>query len=142
MHTSTKFTLLFLYVSACRGVSTLQIQLKARQIAKELQLDNFQGGPSWCARFLKRKNLSLRQRTTMAQQLPADHQERVDDFRDFVLSSIEEYNVSTAHLVNMDEVPLTFDIPMSRTVEQRGKHTVTIRTTGHEKTHFTVLELA
>ena len=37
----------------------------------------------------------------------------------------------------MDEVPLTFDIPMNRTVEPRGANSVAVKTTGHEKSHFT-----
>jgi hypothetical protein len=39
----------------------------------------------------------------------------------------------------MDEVPLTFDIPMNRTVEKKGTSSITIRTTGHEKSSFTVV---
>ena len=43
------------------------------------------------------------------------------------------------HIVKMDEVPLTFDMPLARTVEVKGADSVNIRTTGHEKTHFTVV---
>lgn len=39
----------------------------------------------------------------------------------------------------MDEVPLTFDIPVNRTVEKTGTRTVSIRTTGNEKSSFTVV---
>lgn len=37
----------------------------------------------------------------------------------------------------MDEVPLTFDLPLTRTVNRKGESSVTLKTTGHEKTHFT-----
>ena len=37
----------------------------------------------------------------------------------------------------MDEVPLTFDLPLQRTVAPKGESTVNLRTTGNEKTHFT-----
>ena len=37
----------------------------------------------------------------------------------------------------MDEVPLTFDMPMSHTVHTVGQKTINIRTTGHEKANFT-----
>ncbi|KAF4787816.1 hypothetical protein TURU_167337 [Turdus rufiventris] len=36
-------------------------------------------------------------------------------------------------------VPLTFDMPLMRTVEQTGTLTVPIKTTGNEKTSFTVV---
>ena len=39
----------------------------------------------------------------------------------------------------MDEVPLTFDIPVNRTVERTGTSTVSVRTTGNEKSSFTVV---
>lgn len=40
---------------------------------------------------------------------------------------------------NMDEVPFAFDIPMGRSVAMKGDKSVTIKTTGHEKAHFTVV---
>ncbi|KAF4797975.1 pogo transposable element with KRAB domain-like protein [Turdus rufiventris] len=39
----------------------------------------------------------------------------------------------------MDEVPLTFDMPLMRTMEQTGTSAVLIKTTGNEKTLFTVV---
>ena len=39
----------------------------------------------------------------------------------------------------MDETPMTFDLPASRTIDTKGNRTIQIRTTGHEKTHFTVV---
>ena len=37
----------------------------------------------------------------------------------------------------MDEVPLTFDLPLTRTVNKKGESSITLRTTGHERTNFT-----
>ena len=39
----------------------------------------------------------------------------------------------------MDEVPLTFDIPINRTVERTGTSAINIRTTGNEKSSLTVV---
>lgn len=39
----------------------------------------------------------------------------------------------------MDETPMFFDMASNRTVDNIGIKTVTIRTTGHEKTHFTAV---
>ena len=49
-----------------RGVSTVQMRLKARAIASEMKIENFKGGPSWCFRFMQRKALSVRARTTVS----------------------------------------------------------------------------
>ena len=40
---------------------------------------------------------------------------------------------------NMDETPMTFDLPSTRTVSAVGRKIVLIETTGHEKTQFTVV---
>ncbi|CAN9514005.1 unnamed protein product [Ophioblennius macclurei] len=40
-----------------------------------MKTEQFQGGPSWCFRFMKRCRFSIRIRTTVAQQLPVDYDE-------------------------------------------------------------------
>ena len=40
---------------------------------------------------------------------------------------------------NMDETPVWFDMPTSKTVDSVGVKTVLLKTTGHEKTRFTVV---
>jgi len=42
-------------------------------------------------------------------------------------------------LGNMDEVPLTFDVPSNKTVDVKGAKTIMIKTSGNEKTCYTVL---
>lgn len=125
--------------TAGRSVSTVTIRLKAKTIAQDLQIENFQGGPSWCFRFMKRRHLSIRARTTVAQQLPADYKEKLAIFRTYCSSKITDKNIQPNHITNMDEVPLTFDIPVNHTVARKGTSTVLIRSTGHEKSSFTVV---
>lgn len=36
----------------------------------------------------------------------------------------------------MDEVPLMFDLPLTRSLNEEGEMSVTLKTTGHERTHF------
>ena len=44
------------------------------------------------------------------------------------------------HLIgNMDKTPMQFDMPGNRTVNARSEKTVFVKTTGHEKTHFTLV---
>lgn len=120
-----------------RGVSTVQIRLKAKTIATAMKFEDFRGGPSWCLRFMRRKGLSIRVRTSLCQQLPPDYEEKVSNFRKFTDAKIAEHSIGPHDIINMDEVPLTFDLPLTRTVNRKGESSVTLKTTGHEKTHFT-----
>ena len=122
-----------------RGLSTVVIRARARQIAEDRGLTNFIGGPAWCHRFMKRNDLSVRARTTVGQRLPQDWQGLMSNFVDFAERSITRLALSRDKILNIDEVRMTFDAPMNRTVTEKGSSTVTITTTGHEKTHFTVV---
>jgi len=42
-------------------------------------------------------------------------------------------------LGNMDEVPLTSDVPSNKTVDVKGAKTIMIKISGNEKTHYTVI---
>nr|XP_020451857.1 uncharacterized protein LOC109957941 [Monopterus albus] len=119
--------------TAGRSVSTVTIRLKATTIAQDMKIEHFQGGPSWCFRFMKRRHLSIRAKTTVAQQLPADYKEKM-------AIKITDKKIQPDHITNMDEVPLTFDIPVNHIVEKKGTSMVSIRTTGHEKSAFTVVQ--
>ncbi|RVE56245.1 hypothetical protein OJAV_G00219260 [Oryzias javanicus] len=88
---------------------------------------------------MKRCNFSIRTRTTVAQRRPADYTEKLANFRSYCEKHIADKRIQPSHITNMDEVPLTFDIPVSHTVEKKGTSTVAIRTTGYEKASFTVV---
>lgn len=125
--------------AANRGVSTIQIRLKAIAVAKELDIVDFNGGPSWCLRFMRRKALSIRARTTLCQSLPEDFKEKLATFRQYCSEKVTTYTMDPDRVINMDEVPLTFDMPMNRTVEKKGTASISIKTTGHEKASFTLV---
>ena len=78
--------------AVCRGMNTVQLRMKAIELAKSHNIDNFKGNPSWCYRSMKCNNLAIRQRTTIA-QLPADHVERLQPFRTFVQRQIDEHKI-------------------------------------------------
>uniref|UniRef100_A0A8C3U9Z3 HTH CENPB-type domain-containing protein n=1 Tax=Catharus ustulatus TaxID=91951 RepID=A0A8C3U9Z3_CATUS len=58
-------------------VSTVTIRVKAKAIANQLHIEEFKAGASWCFRFMKRQQLSIRTWTTVCQQLPTDYKEKV-----------------------------------------------------------------
>ncbi|CAL9695003.1 unnamed protein product [Knipowitschia caucasica] len=120
-----------------RGVSTMQIRLKAQTIATEKNITDFRGGPSWCLRFMRRKGLSIRERPALCQRLPLEYEEKLTHFRCFTQTTIAENSFGADDIINMDEVPLTFDMPLTRRVNKKGESSITLKTTGHARTHFT-----
>lgn len=97
------------HTAAGGSVSTNSIRLMAKAIARDMKIDDFRGGPSWCFRFMKRRNLSIRSGRTISQQLADDYEEKLDIFRTFC-TDITEHKIRPEHIGNMDEVPFTFEI--------------------------------
>uniref|UniRef100_A0A8W8HXK3 HTH CENPB-type domain-containing protein n=1 Tax=Magallana gigas TaxID=29159 RepID=A0A8W8HXK3_MAGGI len=80
--------------AASRDLSTLKIRLKAKEMAKEMQINNFEGCKSWCFRFLRRKNIVLRQRK--------NHAKEKDVFSQQTNSSSESFQESEAKSQELD----------------------------------------
>ncbi|GFW45265.1 pogo transposable element with KRAB domain [Trichonephila clavipes] len=104
-----------------------------------MNIVNFSGGPMWCYRFMKRNNLVVRSRSTVGQKLPDDWGKKSDNFLTSCKQIIVENNFTEDLIFNMDEVPLSFDIPPTRTVDVQGASSIPINTTGNERTSFTVV---
>ena len=81
----------------------------------------------------------LRQKTKISQRLPDDLEEKITSFQSFVIRARRSKNYSLVNIGNMDETPVWFDMPTSKTVDSVGAKTVLLKTTGHEKTRFTVV---
>lgn len=120
-------------------VTRNQIMLKAKKISKMENIQNFKGNRGWCDRFMKRKNLSIRQKTKIAQKLPKDLEDKITKFLSYVIRLRKSCNFDLTSIGNMDETPVWFDMPSERTVDIRGSKTILVKTTGHEKSRFTVV---
>ena len=117
-------------------VSLLQIRLQAKKLNSDA---SFKASNGWTHRFMQRHNLSLRQKTKISQKLPNDLEDKITSFHSFLLKQRKQIDFELGQIGNMDETPMSFDLPGNRTVDVKGKKTVMIRTTGHERTHFTVV---
>jgi hypothetical protein len=96
-------------------VSTTGILLKARRLAEDNKTEkNFKAYPSWAFRFMRRNNLCIRSTSSVGQKLPDDWEAKVEKFRLYVKENL--CDVDPAHFGNMDEMPVNFDLPGSRTV--------------------------
>ena len=108
-------------------------------MANEMKITRFQASNNWCTKFLCRNNLALRQKTKITQNLLEDLEEKIVDFYRFLINSRKKANYELVNIGNMDETPVWFDMPSARTVNPRGEKNVSITTTGHEKSRFTVV---
>ncbi|KAJ1086507.1 hypothetical protein NDU88_004529 [Pleurodeles waltl] len=122
-------------------VTRNQIRLFALQWAKSNpdHSNRFKATVSWCTRFFERHNLVLRQKTKIAQKLPADLEAKVNSFHRYVIQQRNKHGYALSSIGNMDETPMNFDMVGNRTVHPKGAKTILIKTTGHEKSSFTVV---
>lgn len=84
-------------------------------MAREMDVIKFKGGRSWCLRFMKRHNLSVRAVTSVRQHMPANSNELIAQFWAFVKQNT--IGVDPSNLENMDEIPVAFDLPKRYTVD-------------------------
>ena len=127
-----------------RGLTVSRMSIRAKALLmsqdKKYEIDqNFKASAGWCTRFMNRNGLTIRRRTHIAQKLPNDVNDKVAGFHKFVIDMRKKQQYDLAQIGNMDETPMYFDMASNSTVEQKGAPTVSVRTTGHEKSHFTVV---
>ena len=99
---------------------------------------SFQGTRGWIQKFMRRNNLSLRTKTSIAQKLPAAL-EKMATFIRSVRDIRKELKYPDSMIVNMDETPMYFDMTTNKTVNQKGAKTVSVRSTGAEKRRLTAV---
>lgn len=117
------------------AVSGLILRLKAKEVCSD---PDFKASLGWYQKWKKRHSISLRTKTTLAQRLPQDLEEKTVQFHRFVIALRQRYGHSLSRLFNMDETPMRFELPSSRTLEFSGSRTVPVKSCGAEKRSFTV----
>ena len=60
----------------------------------------------------------------ISQRLPDDLEEKITSFQSFVIGARRSKNYSLVNIGNMDETPVWFDMPTSKTVDSVGAKTV------------------
>ena len=122
-------------------VHFLQSQAKAayREVfpTEDLQMKNpFSASTGWVTRFCNRNRIKSRAITSLGQKVPPNAKE-------IALNFFEQMRVlrKTGNFVvyNMDQMPVYVDSPKNRTYDDEGKDEVPLKTTGHEKTRFTLM---
>jgi hypothetical protein len=98
----------------------------------------FKASNGWLCKWMLRHGMSTRQKTTVAQKLPEDLEDKVLGFQRYVIRmrKIREYTLG--QIGNMDETAVYYDMAGSHTLHTKGSRTVLVKTTGHEKDKLTV----
>lgn len=123
-------------------VTRTGIRLRAMKLSKDIKYgipSTFRASPHWCTRFLNRHGLCLRQRTKLAQKLPSDLEEKILRFQKYIIDARKRTAFEISQIGNMDETPMCFDLPENKTINCKGEKSILVKTTGHEKTRFTVV---
>lgn len=99
----------------------------------------FKASRGWLQKFMKRQGLSLRRKTTVCQSTPEDYIPKLISFILYMRKLQVTHNYSKQSIFAMDETACWFDMMSDTTVAETGSRAVPIKTTGHEKDHFTVV---
>ena len=131
---------LFSWIIELRGrnlrVSRSMIRVKARELSAVV---GFKASRGWLFRFMKRNGLSLRRKTTVCQKTPADCIPKIISFITHLRTLRICHQYELHNIFAMDETACWMDMPSDTTVTTTGARSVPVKTTGHEKDHFTVI---
>ena len=100
---------------------------------------SFKGTRGWAQKFIRRNDLVIRAKTSIAQKLPAALEQKMTAFLRSVREARLQCHYPKELIGNMDETPMYFDMASNTSVDRRGEKTISIRTTGAEKRHLTVV---
>ena len=82
-------------------VTMEDICIHARELVKPVS-PRFQASNGWVAGFMKRHDLSLHTKTSLAQRLPKDLEEKIESFHKFVVQKRKEDEFDDNLIINMD----------------------------------------
>ena len=128
-------------------VSRKLIMKKAQVVYNELkttQADTinyygeFKASTGWLKNFMRRNHLSLRRKTSVAQKDPDRLVAKIVSYVLHVRRLQSRNNYNPCDIIAMDETPVWSDMVSETTVDTTGKKTVTLKTTGHEKSRVSV----
>ena len=91
------------------------IQAKAKEFSKH---DTFTASEGWCTDFLRRYQLSLRQKTHQSQRLPSDLEPKVLNFLTYFRNYQHTYEIDDNYVVGMDQTACWFDAVSNKTISR------------------------
>ena len=101
--------------------------------------EDFLTSRNWAEAFMKRQDLVLCAKTSVAQKLPAELKAKISAFHEFVKQRRDKDDFDDMYIINMDKTLMFFDLLLGKTVDFKGTKSIHIRTTISEKRHLTVV---
>ena len=132
-------------------VSRKLIMKKAQVVYDDMKLGEtantaneveFKASTGWLKNFMRRNHLSLRRKTSIAQKDPDRLVAKVVSYVLQVRRMQAQNGYSPYNIIALDETPVWSDMVSETTVDKTGKKTMTLKTTGHEKSRVSVCCLA
>ena len=117
------------------AVSGLILRWKARELCSDPE---FKASLGWYQNWKKHHAMSFRTKTTLAQWLPQNLEEKTIQFHRFVIAAWQRHGYLLSRIFNLDETPMRFELPSSRTLEFSGSRTIPEKSCGAKKRSFTV----
>ena len=100
--------------------------------------EKFEVTNGWLFKFMKRHNLSLRRKTSVAQKDPDLLIAKIVSYILHVRRLRIKYSYQPSNIIAFDETPVWADMVSNTKVDVVEKKTVSMKTTGHEKCRATV----
>ena len=122
-----------LIVVAGLSVSGMMLRIKAKELSTDPE---FKVSNGWYTDWKRRHSISTRAKTTLAQQLPANMEDKVMQFHRFVLRSDQRWGYDLSCILDMDKTPTRFELPATRTLEFTRNRTVPVLSCGADKQSF------
>jgi hypothetical protein len=84
------------------------IRMKAFEIVTSLKIprQDFKASNGWAVRFMHRKGLALRRRTTLAKKLPTDYVKKLTAYQRHIIKLHRKHDYLLGHMGNADETPV------------------------------------
>jgi len=121
-----------MFVCFYSGLSVNGMMLRVK--AKELDTNpKFKASLGWYSNKKRCHAISMRTKMTLAQHLPADMEDKIATFHRFMVRARRRCGYLLSHIINMDETPMRFELPATRTLEFTGNRTVPITSCGADK---------
>ena len=99
--------------------------------------EKFEATNGWLFKFMKRHNLSLRRKTSVAQKDPDILIAKIVSYILRVRRLRIKYSYQPSDIIAIDETPVWADMVSNTTVDIVGKKIISMKTTGHEKCRVT-----
>ena len=105
----------------------MMLRVKAKELSTNPE---FKASLGWYSNWKRHHSISMRAKTSLAQCLPADMEDKVIEFHRFVLRSSQHWGYNLSRILNMDKMPMQFELPATRTLEFTGSRTVPVLSCG------------